>query len=182
MKDKYNDEDIETNQFFQAILKMANEQLKRRCSLSISNSLEKSAVDGYHVGSIAPFGYSVISVDDDRYGHIIIRKKLIRHSYESNAVKTLFKLANKLIIQGKFSYTAIARILNEKGLNRRKSMWNYKNVKTTLTNTRYAGVAIYGSERTLLNSHKKPIKIECLPIVAKSLFNKVNSFISENGT
>ena len=57
MKDKINDEDLETNQFVQAILIMANEQLKKRCSSTISNSLEKSAVDGYHVGSIAPFGY-----------------------------------------------------------------------------------------------------------------------------
>jgi len=175
----FNEDSLEDNQLYNSILSVCNEELRQQRANSISKHLEKLAIQGYHTGAMAPFGYSVVSVDDDSFGHIILRKKLILHPNESKTVKTLFKLASKLITQGKFSYTAIARILNEKGINRRKSKWNYKNVKTTLTNTRYAGVTVYGSERSVLNSYKKPIEIDCLAIVSKSLFDKVNHFITE---
>jgi len=159
-----------------------NQIMQERCSLSISKKLDELAILGYHTGSIVPFGYRVVKVDTDNFGNIVIRNKQIVDPSESLIVKTLFKLANELIDQDKFSYTAIALILNDKGLHRRKSIWSPTNVKSTLINTRYYGVTIYGAKRTKLNSHKEPIEIECLPIVSKLLFDKVNSFISENRT
>jgi hypothetical protein len=175
----FSEDSRDDNQLYNSILRVCNEELRQQEANLISKHLEKLAIQGFHIGAIAPFGYSVVSVDYDSFGHIILRKKLILHPNESKTVKTLFELASKLITQGKFSYTAIARMLNEKGLHRRKTKWSPKNVKSTLINPRYHGVTIYGVKRTKLNSHKKPIEIDCLAIVSKLIFDKVNRFITE---
>lgn len=175
----FNDNSLDDNQVFQKLVSVCNEAIRKDSANSISRNIEKLAIQGFHTGAKAAFGYTVVKVDDDSYGHIIIRKKLIRHPNEYKTVKTLFELASKLITQGKFSYTAIARMLNEKGLHRRKTKWSPKNVKSTLINPRYCGVTTYGVKRTKLNSHKKPIEIDCLAIVSKPIFDKVNRFITE---
>jgi len=169
-------------QLTKCILGLLIEINQKKTALSISKKLDELAIGGYHTGSKTPFGYRSVKMGTDNFGDTVIRNKLRLDQRESLIVKTLFKLANELIDQDKFSYTAIALILNDKGLHRRKSIWTPTNVKSTLINTRYYGVTIYGAKRTKLNSHKKPIEIECLPIVAKSLFDKVNRFISENRT
>lgn len=175
----FNDNSPENNKLYDYILSICNERLRQQGANLISKHLEKLALQGYHTGAIAPFGYSVIPVYDDSLGHTIIRKKLIAHPAESITVKTLFKIASKLITQGKFSYTIIAQMLNEKGLHRRKSIWNYKNVKSTLTNTRYCGVTVYGVNRSEFNAYKKTLEIDCLAIISKPIFEKVNQFITE---
>ncbi len=179
MRDENNDDYMTSKQLFRGLMSAVEDASRKRIANSISRKLESLAILGYHTGSIVPFGYRMVKVDTDNFGNIVIRNKLIVSPNESLIVKTLFKLANELIDQDKFSYTAIALILNDKGLHRRKSIWTPTNVKSTLINTRYYGVTIYGAKRTKLNSHKKPIEIDCLAIVSKRLFEKVNHFITE---
>jgi len=166
-------------QLTKCILGLLSEINQKRTALSISKKLDELAIGGYHTGSKTPFGYRSVKVGTDNFGDTVIRNKLILDQRESLIVKTLFELANNLIEQGNFGYNTIARILNEKALHRRKAKWSPKNVKSTLINHRYCGVTIYGVKRTKLNSNKKPVEIDCLAIVSKPLFDKVNHFITE---
>ena len=70
-------------------------------------------------------------------------------------------------------------MINEKGLHRRNSIWSPKNVKSTLLDSRYYGVKIYGAKRSEVNSHKQPIQIKCQAIVTKETFYKVERFITK---
>lgn len=182
MKDENNDDYIKSDKFCQAIMAAIEEYSRKNSALIISDRLENMAIQGYHTGSIAPFGYRSVKVETENFGHIVIRNKLMTHTGESAVVKTLFELAIELINQDEFSYTALAHMINEKGVHRRNSIWSPKNVKSTLIDTQYYGVKIYGSKRSEVNSHKNPLKIKCLGIVTKDTFDKVNSYITEHTT
>ncbi|OUS04084.1 hypothetical protein A9Q81_06190 [Gammaproteobacteria bacterium 42_54_T18] len=175
MKDEY----IKNDNFCQAIMAAIEDVSRKNSALMISDRLENLAIEGYHSGSIAPFGYRSVKVETENFGHIVMRNKLMTHTGESAVVKTLFELANELIIQDEFSYTALAHMINEKELHRRNSIWSPKNVKSTLIDTRYYGVRIYGSKRSEVNAHKNPLEIKCPAIVTKHTFDKVNRFITK---
>ena len=179
MKDESNDDDINSDEFCQNLMAAIDGLSRRSSALRISDRLENLAIEGYHPGSIAPFGYRSVKVATDNFGHVVMRNNLIIHTGESAVVKTLFELANELINQGEFSYTALAHMINEKGLHRRNSIWSPKNVKSTLLDTRYYGVKIYGAKRSEVNSHKQPIQIKCQAIVTKETFYKVERFITK---
>ncbi|OUS04095.1 hypothetical protein A9Q81_06250 [Gammaproteobacteria bacterium 42_54_T18] len=174
-----NDDTIEESQFIQGIKKMVNEQLREKCSLLISKSLEKVAIDGYHAGSIAPFGYQSVKVDAYCFGRTITRMKLKIHNGEFSIVNILFCEAIKLINEDNLSYAGLARKLNEMNLLRRGSKWTGQNVKNTLIDPSYCGEKIYGNNRSKINAHKQPIKIKCPAIVTKDIFNKVYRYIAK---
>ena len=182
MKDESNDDYINSDESCQNLMAAIEGLSRRNSALIISDRLENLAIEGYHPGSIAPFGYRSVKVETDNFGHVVMRNKLIIHTGESAVVKTLFELANELINQGEFSYTALAHMINEKGLHRRNSIWSPTNVKRTLIDTRYYGMKVYGAKRSEVNDHKKPLEIKCLGIVTKHIFDKINSYITEHKT
>ena len=182
MKDENNDDYIKSDRLHQCIMGAIADMSRRRSASMISKRLENLAVEGYHTGSTAPFGYRSVKVETENFGHIVIRNKLMTHTGESAVVKTLFELANELINKDEFSYTALAHMINEKGLHRRNSIWSPINVKRTLIDTRYYGMKVYGAKRSEVNDHKKPLEIKCLGIVTKHIFDKINSYITEHKT
>ena len=173
---------LENNFTLENFINSSNEYLRKRCSIKTSKNLEKIELQGFHTGSIAPFGYRSVKVDAESFSRTIIRRKLIIHTDESAIVKKLFNLAKKLINQDKFSYTSLALILNEMDLNRRRSTWTSKNVKSTLRDPRYYGVKIYGAKRSEINTHKEPLKIKCPAIVTQKTFDIVDRYITRKKT
>ena len=78
---------LENNFTLENFINSSNEYLRKRCSIETSKNLEIIALQGFHTGSIAPFGYRSVKVDVESFGRTIIRKKLIIHTDESAIVK-----------------------------------------------------------------------------------------------
>lgn len=172
---------------------LVNEWYLEEMSDNIKYVLTNRRKNGFHIGAFALYGYLK---DPDKKGHLIIDEEA------AEIVREVFTLFSK-----GYGKTAIARILNERGIpnpteyKRRKglrykppqkpqsTLWKYFAVADMLTNEIYIGNLVqgkYGSVSYKSKQNKPRAKDDWIivegthePIIDMALWNKVQNLLKE---
>ena len=172
---------------------LVNEWYLEDLSSNIRGVLTSRRQNGYHIGSFALYGYQK---DPDLKGHLIIDEEA------AAVVREVFTLFSK-----GYGKTAIARILNERGIpnpteykrlkglryqrpkDKNSTLWKYYSISDMLTNEIYIGNMVQGKYESISYKTK-----ECRPrpkdqwyivegthepIIDQVLWNRVQELIAQ---
>lgn len=190
------DTEVRGNKKARQINGLINEWYLEDMSENIKSVLSSKRSNGLHVGSFALYGYVK---DSNKKGHLLIDEEA------ATVVREVFSL----FAQG-YGKSAIARILNEKGLpnpteykrlhgynyknckRRDSSLWRYHAISSMLTNEIYIGNMVQGRFANISYKTKKKRKVSKQnwtivqnthePIIDKELWNQVQSLVKERFT
>ena len=172
---------------------LVNEWYLEDMSDSIKSALDSRRKNGFHIGSFALYGYKK---DPDVKGHLIIDKEA------AAIVDEVFEMYSK-----GYGKTAIARMLNERGIpnpteykrlkglrytapkGKNGTLWKYSAISSMLTNEIYIGNMVqgkYGSISYKSKINKPRPKEEWYvvegthdPIIDRELWDRVQKMIAE---
>ena len=173
---------------------LVNEWYLEDLSASIRSVFDTKKRAGQHIGSFALYGYEK---DPDKKGHLIIDEEA------SKVVKEVFEL----FLKG-YGKTAIARMLNEKGIpnpteykkqkglrfkhtsqNDNSGLWKYYTIQSMLCNEMYIGTMVqnrqknvsYKSSKTIQIPKNKWIRIPNMhePVIDIEIWNKAQKLIKQ---
>ncbi|MFV0394918.1 MAG: recombinase family protein [Coprobacillaceae bacterium] len=187
------DTEIKGNKKSRQINGLVNEWYLEDMSENIKSVLTNRRENGFHIGAFALYGYQK---GPDNKGHLIVDEDA------ASVVKEVFKLYNS-----GYGKTAIARILNERGIpnpteykrlkglrwrppkSENATLWKYHAITDMLTNEMYIGNMIQGkygsiSYKSKINKPKPKeqwIRVENThePIIDIELWDHTQSLIQE---
>ncbi len=158
------DTDNQGNKKSRQINGLVNEWYLEDLSNNIRSVFETKKRAGQHIGSFALYGYEK---DPDKKGHLIIDEEA------ATVVREVFNL----FISG-YGKTAIARILNEKGIpnpteykrlkglrfkhtskNKNSKLWKYYTIQSMLCNEMYIGTMVQSKQKNVSYKCNKTIQI-----------------------
>ncbi|MDO4481206.1 MAG: recombinase family protein [Bacillota bacterium] len=138
---------------------LINEWYLEDMSENIRSVLTNRRINGFHIGSFALYGYMK---DPRRKGHLVVDEEA------ASVVREVFSLYSR-----GFGKTAIARILNERGIpnpteykrlkglrykqpgNRNSTLWKYSAISDMLKNEIYIGNMVQGKHGSISYKTKK---------------------------
>lgn len=189
----HSDTDIKGNKKSRQVNALFNEWYLEDMSNSIRAALDSRRKNGFHIGAFALYGYEK---DPNQKGHLIVDEEA------ASVVKEVFSL----FAQG-YGKTAIARILNDKGIpnpteyKRRKglryhpsssvnsTLWRYPAISSMLTNELYVGNMVQGKHENIsykIKGSRSRIKERWFvventhePIIDRELWDRVQRRIAE---
>lgn len=187
------DTEIKGNKKSRQINGLVNEWYLEDMSENIKSVLTNRRENGYHIGSFALYGYQK---DPNKKGHLIIDIEA------AEVVREVFKL----FVKG-YGKTAIARILNERGVpnpteykrikglrwrqpkSQNATLWKYHAITDMLSNEMYIGNMVQGkygsvSYKSKINKPKPKeqwIRVENThePIIDIDLWNRAQEILKE---
>ncbi|WP_371375231.1 recombinase family protein [Sporomusa aerivorans] len=187
------DTEIKGNKKARQINGLINEWYLEDMSENIKSVLTNKRKNGVHIGAFALYGYQK---DPNQKGHLIIDEEA------AQIVREVFTLFS----QG-YGKTAIARILNDRGMpnpteykrlknlryqqpkTKNSTLWKYFAISNMLTNEIYIGNMVQGKYGSISYKTKenKPIpkeqwiKVSCThePIIDRELWDNVQELIKE---
>lgn len=158
------DTDNQGNKKSRQINGLVNEWYLEDLSNNIRSVFETKKRAGQHIGSFALYGYEK---DPNKKGHLIIDEEA------ATVVREVFQL----FISG-YGKTAIARMLNEKGIpnpteykrlkglrfkhtskNQNSTLWKYYTIQSMLCNEMYIGTMVQSKQRNVSYKSSKTIQI-----------------------
>ena len=188
------DTDNKGNKKSRQINGLVNEWYLEDMSDNIRSVLESKRRQGLHIGSFALYGYMK---DPNNKGHLII------DDIAADVVREVFSLYDR-----GYGRTAIARILNERGIpnpteykricglryqpakTKNSTMWRYPAISSMLSNEMYIGNMIQGRSGSISYKTKevKPrprsewyvVEGTHEPIIDRELWDRVQSKLSEH--
>ena len=171
---------------------LVNEWYLEDMSENIRSVLTSRRMNGFHIGSFALYGYMK---DPCRKGHLIIDEEA------AAVVREVFNLFSR-----GFGKTAIARMLNDRGIpnpteykrlkglrykqpeNRNSTLWKYSSISDILKNEMYIGNMVQGKYGSVSYKTKKNrprprsewyvVEGTHEPIIDRELWDRVQSLIS----
>jgi DNA invertase Pin-like site-specific DNA recombinase len=187
------DTEIKGNKKSRQINGLVNEWYLEDMSENIKSVLTNRRENGFHIGAFALYGYQK---DPNKKGHLIIDDEA------AEVVREVFKL----FVKG-YGKTAIARILNERGIpnpteykrikglrwrqpkSQNATLWKYHAITDMLSNEMYIGHMVQGkygsiSYKSKINKPKPKeqwirVKNTHEPIIDKELWNHVQQLIQQ---
>jgi site-specific DNA recombinase len=136
-------------------------------------AMKENARQGYFNGSVPPFGYRVVEVDQPgRRGN---KKKLEVDLSEAMIVNKVFDLYTNGLKGRIFGMQQTAAHLNEQGTTRRGQLWSKSNVGTLLSDTVYIGEHFFNKKCGKTNTVKPKdewVLSKVPPITDRGAFDK----------
>lgn len=130
---------------------LVNEWFLEELSESIRSVKTSQRLQGYHIGSFAPYGYAK---DPDKKGHLVIDPEaaaVVRQIYrlylEGKGKQTIARILNESGTPNPTEYKRLRGILRNK--KRQSSpLWSYFTISSILTNEVYIGNMVQGKSGT----------------------------------
>ena len=171
-------EDPDTEFLFRSQVGAFNEYFSRNQSKQSAYKMQKVAEDNFHTGSIPPYGYKSVPLDDSNTSRS--RKKLIKDESEADTVELIFKLAETGDNGIRFGLKKIASRLNELGRTKRGKVWTTNDVHKILTNTAYYGERQFGLKRKRPDINNDIVIQKIPPYISKETFYNIRELQAKN--
>lgn len=125
------------------IISAVNQKLSEQISFSSRRGIRQSALKGNFIGSIAPYGYRKVTIEDDNK---TLKKTLKIVQEHADIVKLIFQLYTA----HKMGEKQIVIYLNEekKVLSPKNGLWGITTIQRVLQNEAYTGVNVFGKYET----------------------------------
>jgi site-specific DNA recombinase len=173
-------DDSPQGQLLEGIIECMDEFYSANMGQDIRRGMRENATRGFYNGSIPPFGFRAVEVNDKGK----VRKKLEPEPDDSaaiNVVRSIFKMAQS----GK-GCKEIAKSLNSDGFRTiTGKRWSRTTVYKILTNEAYCGTLVWGGKNGFAAAKRgdKPVRIkDAWPsIIDKGTFDFIQDQMKERG-
>ncbi len=138
--------DLDFKKSFEVTLKnIVNDMYAKDISVKIKTSKHNRARNGYFIGSVPPFGYSVVKLKEGQKLEVdenvsFIVKEIFKLSLEGKSQYDVTKYLNKKGYTTAMTYYKTGRLYREEG----DFEWNVGTVSKLLTNVVYTGKLVQG--------------------------------------
>ena len=167
--------DDETGELMRHVISMMDAYSSRENAKHTSRAMRENARRGFFNGSRAPYGYQVIATEVT--GHKgKLRKRLAIEEAEAAVVRQIYSLYLKGHAGQAMGVKAIAKHLNNSGLQMRGNPWRIQKVADILADTTYRGEYCYNmldSRTGMKRPESEWIRYEVDSIVDEATFSAV---------